>query len=491
MPVVADELAVSDGVVATDGVAVSDSAKVKDRVEWVALKNNLLYDAILTPNLSLETRLNERWSLELTAGFNPFPLDDEKTHKWRHLLLMVQPKYWFCGVYTRDFIAFNTAYAHYNVSSGKYPLGFMYKSILDNRYEGDALMAGLSYGWHFPVSPHFSVELELGADAGLTWYDRYECKHCGKKIESGLGFFALPKAGVNLVVLFGGDKQSLQKRCDCGLEENEPADSVFVEPMDTVIPIIIEDTIVPVVEDTVVTVDTIVPKPVDTIVPAPVVVEPEEVAPVVDIQEVEHEDQMQRLRRGAFRPYSEYVPYTRDMVLSEDTDAIYVHFDVGQSVIIPDYMHNDEILDSIMTIMAEYMSDDSLQIRLIQIVGMASFDGTLQGNERLAQKRARALRNYIQSEYALPDSLFRMCNGGEGWAELRWHVEQREFEGKEDVLRLIETEPNLDLRERKIKQLRGGKVYAYLKEHVTRFQRNAGNLIVFYEERNKKEKQDN
>ena len=244
----------------------------------------------------------------------------------------------------------------------------------------------------------------------------------------------------------------------------EVIDSVIPEVIDTVIPVVM-DTIVPVVEDT------IVPEPVDTVVPE-------------QTEAIEHEEQLRRLRSGVFRPYSEYVPYTQDMVLSEDTNAIYLHFDVGVSKIVEDYMHNDEILDSIMTIMAEYMSDDNIEIRLIQIVGMASFDGSLQGNERLARNRAIALRDYIKSEYALPDSLFAVCNGGEGWSELRWHINQREFDGKEAVLKIIDTEPNLDIRERKIKQLDNGNVYKYLKQNVTRFQRNAGNLIVFYEEKN-------
>ncbi len=466
--------------------------------EWVALKNNLLYDAILTPNLSIETRLNDHWSLELTAGFNPFPLDDTRFPKWRHVLAYVQPKYWFCAPFSKHFLAFNAAYAHYNVSGGKFPLGYIYKPIMSSRYQGDAAMLGLSYGYHVPVSPHFSFEFEIGADGGYTWYDRFECKHCGKRIESGRGFFAVPKAGINLVVLLGGDKQSMQKRCDCEKEEpieepdtlyNTPApiDTIVPEPVDTVIPEPI-DTIVPESVDTVIPepIDTIVSEPVDTIVSEPVDTVP--VVPVVvDIETVEHEEQMQRLREGAFRPYSEYVPYTRDMVLSEDTNAIYLHFDVGVSKIVPDYMRNDEIMDSIMTILAEYLSNDTIEIRLIQIVGMASFDGTLAGNERLAQNRALALRNYIRSEYALPDSLFAICNGGEGWSELRWHAAKREFEGKDELLRIIETEKNLDLRERKIKQLHGGKVYKYLKENVTRFQRNAGNIIVFYEPKKSKQ----
>ena len=438
------------------------------RRAFVALKNNLLYDAVLTPNLQLETRLAPKWSLELGAGFNPFPLDDKVLPKWRHVLAWVQPKYWFCDTYTRDFLAFNVAYSHFNVAGGKYPIGWMYKDVLDYRFEGNAVMAGLSYGWHFPVSPHFSIELEAGADVGYAWYNRYECQHCGRHIGPDGKWFAVPKMGVNLVVLLDADKREHNKRCDCG----KPEEPIVIEVIDTVeVPVV--DTVVITHHDTTVVRPVARPKPV--VVPAPVV-EPEE----------EEDDELRRLRKGVFRPYDEYVPYTRDMVLSEDPNAIYIHFDVSKSAIDLNYMNNQVLLDSIVSIMEEFVMDKTIDIKLIQIVGMASFDGKEAGNERLAQNRALALQAYLQNEFDLPDSLFVVCNGGEGWSEFNWHMERREFKGKDDVRRLMQTEQDLDKREMMIKRLRNGSVYQYLKKNVLMFQRNSGNIKVFYDVKKKK-----
>lgn len=36
----------------------------------VAIKNNLVYDALLTPNLSLEFSLGEKWTLDTQVGMN-------------------------------------------------------------------------------------------------------------------------------------------------------------------------------------------------------------------------------------------------------------------------------------------------------------------------------------------------------------------------------------------------------------------------------------
>jgi hypothetical protein len=55
--------------------------------QQLTLSNNLLYDATLTPNLRLGVRLSPHWSLGLTAGYRPWPTDDQATRKYKHLLI--------------------------------------------------------------------------------------------------------------------------------------------------------------------------------------------------------------------------------------------------------------------------------------------------------------------------------------------------------------------------------------------------------------------
>lgn len=172
----------------------------------VALKNNLLYDAVLTPNLSLEWRLADRWTMNATVGFNPFPLKDDEwktadgqLHKWRHVMADLEVRYWFCSIFMRDFVGLNIGYAHYNVVGGKYPVGWLYKDILTKRRQGDAVMAGLSYGWSWILSPHWSLELAAGADAGYTWFEEFECVYCGTSYGKKKQWFVAPKLDVNII----------------------------------------------------------------------------------------------------------------------------------------------------------------------------------------------------------------------------------------------------------------------------------------------------
>ena len=101
---------------ASESAGENVKSETKEAYEVVAIKNNLLYDAAATPNLYLEVRLARRWTLEMGAGFNPFPLSDEKFPKWRHLSVTLAPRYWFCGAFNKRFISFNAAYAMYNVA---------------------------------------------------------------------------------------------------------------------------------------------------------------------------------------------------------------------------------------------------------------------------------------------------------------------------------------------------------------------------------------
>ena len=56
----------------------------------VAVRNNLLYDLTLTPNLGVDVKMGDQWSGGLSVGFNPWPTSDDVSKKWRHLLIAPQ-----------------------------------------------------------------------------------------------------------------------------------------------------------------------------------------------------------------------------------------------------------------------------------------------------------------------------------------------------------------------------------------------------------------
>ena len=453
----------------------AQSKPSREKIEVVALKNNLAYDAILTPNLEIEFRLAPKWSMELGAAFNPFPLDDTKFPKWRHVSAWIAPRYWFCNVFNRGFLSFNAAYAHYNVAGNAWPVSWMYKQVKESRYQGDAVMAGISYGWHFAISPHFSVELEGGVDAGYTWYDQFECKHCGAKKDHGGRWFVLPKIGVNLSVPLGGDKLSLARRCDCEQIDDKPEEAA----PDTM-PVVVE----PIVEE----------EPVERLDVARIVVPiVGTAAPVIaSVPFFEPKvDNMQRLRSRLLRSEETYEPYDQSMALSADPRNVFLYFEVNVTKMDRSFIQNDMLMDSIMQILGNVVADSTIRVSHVQIVGFASFDGRQAYNHRLAGSRAQTIKEYMQSVYPLPDSVFAVCNGGESWAELRYRlvqlthnterVTEEQVEMINEVIAIMDTEPDADLREKQIKALRKGETYRYLRDELQDIMRNLGCITIYIE----------
>ena len=96
----------------------------------VAVKTNLLYDATTTFNLGAEIGLSPRWTLDLSANYNPFSFSDNK--KWKHWMAQPEARYWFCERFNGHFMGLHLLGGQYNVGGVKLPFG-IYPSVEDYR----------------------------------------------------------------------------------------------------------------------------------------------------------------------------------------------------------------------------------------------------------------------------------------------------------------------------------------------------------------------
>lgn len=165
--------------------------------QTVVLKNNLLYDATLTPNIGIEVKLSNRWTAGLNVGYQPWPFSDKTERKLRHLLIAPEARYWFCDVFSGWFIGANAFYSHYNLS--KVNLLGLYPSLKNRRRQGDAFAAGVFAGHSWILSPRWSIEAEAGVDVGHAKYKEYECAHCGEYYGEDKKPFLAPKVGINII----------------------------------------------------------------------------------------------------------------------------------------------------------------------------------------------------------------------------------------------------------------------------------------------------
>lgn len=170
--------------------------------QTVSVKNNILYDATLTPNLGIEIKIDSLWSVGINAGLRPWPTSDNTTRKYKHFLIAPELRRWFSAAGKGHYVGADILYTHFNVGDIKMPFG-LYKSVRHKRKQGDAVAIGPFYGYAWRLSPHWRLEAEAGFDIGYAWYNVYDCGHCGTKTGSDNDVFLMPRAGVNAVYTFG------------------------------------------------------------------------------------------------------------------------------------------------------------------------------------------------------------------------------------------------------------------------------------------------
>ena len=411
----------------------------------VAIKNNLLYDAALTPNLGVEFRLpgQQHWTAALNVGYSPFKLGTDTERRWRHVLVMPEMRYWFCEAFARHFLGVNVVYSHYNASKLKLPL----YSTEDFRYQGDLAGLGASWGYDIAIGKNksWNIEFEVGADLSVTWYEKYACEHCGDRLGFSHRFFVLPKLGVNFAYLFPRKRVNKERMHAC----DDPSERLLIN-----IPYIAPEPFVPKLSDLslVGTLDTLIR---------------------------EH---------PVLAHISQYEPYTEDVVLRKKPGMLYVHFPLDKTELRRDYRDNGRVLDEIIHVTQRILADSVVSVKKIQIIGLASIEGPLQHNCDLGNGRARALQEYVQRCLPATAGMFDVNGGCEAWAEFTDQLQERVAAESpqmaaelQQALDIIASEDDLNVRERKLKRMNGGRTWNYIKEHILSDQRNSGYIRIYYD----------
>ena len=91
------------------------------------------------------------------------------------------------------------------------------------------------------------------------------------------------------------------------------------------------------------------------------------------------------------------------------------------------------------------------------------------------------MKKYLVQETEAPDSIFEVVNGGEAWSEFAWQLGQNEFEGKDELMKIVnDTNMLPNKKEAKIKKLHNGKTYKWVRDNLLADQRNAGYMRIYY-----------
>lgn len=178
----------------------------------VAIKSNLLYDAMTTPNLGVEAGIGSRSTVNLVYGLNPWTFNgsEGKHHKAKHWVLMPEYRWWLCSKFDGHFFGIHAMGGQFNAANLHIPLpgGFvggenLTRGVRDHRYQGWFVGGGLTYGYQWTLSRHWNLEAEIGAGYNYVDYKKYNCSDCGGKIGEGrTNYLGITKLGLSIMYLF-------------------------------------------------------------------------------------------------------------------------------------------------------------------------------------------------------------------------------------------------------------------------------------------------
>lgn len=156
---------------------------------------------------------------------------------------------------------------------------------------------------------------------------------------------------------------------------------------------------------------------------------------------------------AAFFPELVYVRPQAETVKSRSLEgSAYIDFPVNKTVIYPDYRRNALELGKIQGTIDSVRNDRDVTITSVWLKGYASPESPYSHNKNLAIGRTDALKRYIQQLYQFGESVITTEYEPEDWDGLRRYVEQSNIGYRTEILALIDSDLDPDVKEAKIKR---------------------------------------
>lgn len=341
------------------------NCKAEDRI---AVKNNLLYDALYNANLGIEFSVVPHWSVDISGNYNGWKLSHGR--QWKHWMLQPELRYWL-----------NEKNMQGHFFAGHLFGGQFNTTLRQFRRQGWAAGVGVGYGYSWRFGNHWGVETEIAVGYARYGYDKFPCSECGRKIATyNKNYVGPTKVAVNLVYYFGNSKKGESPGV---IQEDPVAETVEVAVAETL---------------------------------------PKFDFPLVD------------------------VPHSK--VLTENLAGVArVQFKVNRTDIDTTFADNRTELSSISDKLDSVSNNLGMEIHRIELTGYASPEGSYSNNDRLASERTIALKNYIQSEKHLADSIIVVSHVAEDWEGLRKAISSSELPDKVELLDIIDSDRNPDTKE--------------------------------------------
>jgi len=164
-------------------------------------------------------------------------------------------------------------------------------------------------------------------------------------------------------------------------------------------------------------------------------------------------------------PDKQYRDSVYRRVFEDGVLSLSCHFSYAQnsSEINPSMGRNQYELDKLNEFIRVALSDSSLYVKRIALGGYSSIEGAYAVNERLARNRVQSFKGFLEKEYYLSELVpIDVSWVAEDWGTLYNLVLDSRIQGREEVLKLIETVDIFRGREAQLMRIQGGKTYKQL-----------------------------
>lgn len=156
----------------------------------------------------------------------------------------------------------------------------------------------------------------------------------------------------------------------------------------------------------------------------------------------------------------------------------FIDFKVSSTEIIPDYRSNAQELKKIRASIDSVRGARDVTIRSVELHGNASPEGSYEVNEKLAEGRTVALKEYLDSRYDFNKGVISAEWTAENWDGLRKWLESCTLPSAKAIIQIIDSPLSPDVREQEIKS-RYPKDYAVMREEIYPALRNCDYRIEY------------
>lgn len=146
-------------------------------------------------------------------------------------------------------------------------------------------------------------------------------------------------------------------------------------------------------------------------------------------------------------------------VENHPTLATRLYFPVNSSAKVTDLFDNAATLEMLETL----QNSEYLDVESIAIEGWASPESSVAYNQPLSERRANTVKKILTDKYDFEEAIYTTKGNGEYWDAVINFVKTTDDEtvaaSRDEIVKAIESNDNLDKRESAIKAIKGGKPY--------------------------------